>query len=113
MLHHPPITHVRLADLLHALADPVRLAFVRVLTTERGGINCADTMAKAGLSMPKSTCSHHFKILRQAGVVFSQRRGVELINFLRADELEARFPGMLTTVLAAAEQEHRAEARTA
>ena len=110
ILHHPPIARVRLADLLHALADPVRLAFVRVLTPERDGINCADTMARAGLSMPKSTCSHHFKILRRAGVVFSQRRGVELINFLRADELEARFPGMLTTVLTASEQEHRADA---
>ena len=113
MLHHPPIARVRLADLLHALADPVRLAFVRVLTTERDGINCADTMARAGLSMPKSTCSHHFKVLRRAGVVFSQRRGVELINFLRADDLETRFPGMLTMILTASEQERRVEAPAA
>ena len=102
-IHHPSIASVRLADVLHALADPVRLAFVRVLLTEDGGINCVDTMTKAGLVMPKSTCSLHFQILRKAGVVFSQRRGVELINFLRRDDLQARFPGLLESILAADE----------
>ena len=105
MLCHPSAASIKLAAVLHALADPVRLAFVRVLTTERAGINCVDTMAKAGLTMPKSTCSHHFQILRRAGVVFSQRRGVDLINFLRADDLESRFPGVLLTILTASEQE--------
>ena len=94
-----------LAGILHALADPVRLAFVRVLRTEDGGINCVDTMNKAGLVMPKSTCSLHFQILRKAGVVFSQRRGVELINFLRRDDLQTRFPGLLATILDAYEVE--------
>ena len=113
MLHHPPAASIKLADVLHALADPVRLAFVRVLTTERGGINCAETMAMAGLALPKSTCSHHFHALRRAGVVFSQRRGVELINFLRGDDLESRFPGMLATILAASEEEGRVAASAA
>jgi DNA-binding transcriptional ArsR family regulator len=113
LLHHPPAASIRLAGILHALADPARLAFVRVLTEVSDGINCADTLAKAGLSMPKSTCSHHFQILRRAGVVFSQRRGVELINFLRADDLEGRFPGMLTTILAASEEEERVAAGVA
>ena len=76
---------------------------MRVLVTETDGINCVDTMTKAGLSMPKSTCSLHFQILRRAGVVFSQRRGVELINFLRRDELQSRFPGLLAAILCADE----------
>lgn len=105
LLHHPPAASIQLAGVLHALADSARLAFVRVLTQERDGINCADTMAKAGLLMPKSTCSHHFQVLRRAGVVFSRRRGVELINFLREDDLETRFPGLLTTILTASEAE--------
>lgn len=88
---------------LHALGDPVRLAFVRVLLTENEGINCANTMARAGLVMPKSTCSHHFQILRRAGVVRSQRRGVELINFLRRDDLQSRFPGLMKSVRDACE----------
>lgn len=100
-LDHPPAANITLVRLLHALADPVRLAFVRVLVTEQGGINCVDTMTKAGLAMPKSTCSAHFQILRKAGVVFSQRRGIELINYLRRDDLQARFPGLLTTIIEA------------
>jgi predicted transcriptional regulator len=99
------VVDLRLVDVLHALGDPVRLAFVRVLVAEEGGINCSDTMTKAGLAMPKSTCSHHFQILRKAGVVRSQRRGIELINYLRRDDLEARFPGVMASILdACAEQ---------
>ena len=94
-----------MAGVLHALADPVRLAFVRVLVTDTEGINCVDTMVKAGLAMPKSTCSLHFQILRKAGVVYSHRRGVELINFLRRDDLQNRFPGLLASILDACEAE--------
>ena len=94
-----------MAGVLHALADPVRLAFVRVLLSDGGGVNCQDTMTRAGLSMPKSTCSHHFQILRKAGVVASQRRGVELINFLRLDDLQVRFPGLLASIFEASEVE--------
>ncbi len=107
-LHHPPAENFKLAHILHALADPVRLAFVRVLTAEPGGINCANTMARAGLDMPKSTCSRHFQILRKAGVVRSQRRGIELINFLRADDLQGRFPGLLASILDASRMERAA-----
>ena len=99
-----------MAGVLHALADPIRLAFVRVLITETGGINCVDTMTKAGLAMPKSTCSLHFQVLRKAGVVFSERRGVELINYLRRKDLQQRFPGLLKSVLAAARHDHPATA---
>ena len=81
----------------------MRLAFVRVLVTDDSGINCVDTMTKAGLAMPKSTCSAHFVILRKAGVVFSHRRGVELINYLRTDDLQTRFPGLLASILDAYE----------
>ena len=87
--------------ILHALADPVRLAIVRELLCEKDGINCRDTMSKVKVSMPKSTCSQHFQILREAGLVSSERRGVELINHLRRDDLEGRFPGLLASVLAA------------
>ena len=92
--------------MLHALADPVRLAFVRVLLDgEERGVNCVDTMNRAHLAMPKSTCSQHFQILREAGVVRSERRGVELINYLRRDDLEKRFPGLLASILEAYERE--------
>ena len=85
----------------------MRLAFVRVLVTETGGINCVDTMTKAGLAMPKSTCSLHFQILRKAGVVYSHRRGIDLINYLRRDDLQTCFPGLLASILHACEAEDR------
>ena len=66
-----------------------------------GGVNCVDTMNKVKVTMPKSTCSQHFQILREAGVVSSERRGVELVNHLRRDDLEDRFPGLLAAVLSA------------
>ena len=90
-----------LVGILHALADPVRLAIVRELLGEKDGVNCRDTMNKVKVCMPKSTCSQHFQILREAGLVVSERRGVELINHLRRDDLEGRFPGLLASVLAA------------
>ncbi len=107
-LQHPPAAHIELVAVLHALGDPVRLAFVRVLLTTDAGINCVDTMTRAGLAMPKSTCSHHFQILRRAGVVRSQRRGVELINFLRRDDLQTRFPGVMASILDACTMENAA-----
>ena len=87
--------------ILHALADPVRLGIVRALLHAKDGINCVDTLRSVRVSRPKSTCSQHFQILREAGMVFSERRGVELINHLRRDDLAARFPGLLESVLAA------------
>ena len=90
-----------LVGILHALADPVRLAIVRGLLDAKDGVNCRDTMSKVKVTMPKSTCSHHFQILPEAGLVTSERRGVELINHLRRDDLEGRFPGLLASVLAA------------
>ena len=96
--------------MLHALADPVRLAIVRALFRKAAGVNCVDTMKTVQVVMPKSTCSQHFQILRESGVVFSERRGVELINHLRRDDLEARFPGLLASVLAVHEREAAAHA---
>lgn len=85
--------------ILHALADPTRLAIVRALAGEKNGVNCVDTMKAVQLTIPKATCSQHFQILREAGVVQSERRGVELINHLRRDALEGRFPGLLASIL--------------
>ncbi len=56
-------------------------------------------MGKRKKAMPKSTCSLHFRILRDAGLVQSERKGVECGNSLRSAELERRFPGLLRTIL--------------
>lgn len=101
---HPTTDEISLAGLLHALADPIRLDIVRRLCTAGCEMNCITSAADlAGLS--KSTLSHHFRILREAGLVRSERRGVELLNKLRLDEIEARFPGLLRSILTARDAE--------
>ncbi|MDR3494123.1 MAG: metalloregulator ArsR/SmtB family transcription factor [Ancalomicrobiaceae bacterium] len=97
---HPTRDELTLVDVLHALADPVRLEIVRRLSGADGRMNCIASAESTGC-LSKSTLSHHFRILREAGIVRSERRGVELLNCLRTEDLESRFPGVLASILAA------------
>ena len=49
--------------------------------------------------IPKSTLSQHFRVLRESGLVRSERRGVEMLNSSRFAEIDARFPNLLTTIV--------------
>jgi len=91
-----------LREVLHALADPVRLEIVRQLD-EAGEKACG----MFGIDMPKSSLSHHFRILRKSGVIVSETQGTIIMNRLRRKDLEARFPGLLKSILAATRQEDR------
>lgn len=104
-LAHPDAAAVTLAGLLFALADPVRLAIVRELLKSPAGLNCTEATMRLGLSMPKSTCSQHYRILRESGLIVSERRGTELVSRVRAQLLTERFPGLLDSVFAAYERE--------
>jgi DNA-binding transcriptional ArsR family regulator len=99
-LHHPRIEEVSLPDVLHALSDPVRLKIVRTLA-EREEQSCSSVEA----SVSKSTLSHHFKVLREAGVTHTRVNGTHRYVSLRRVELEDRFPGVLDSVLAASRAE--------
>lgn len=90
-----------MAGILHALADPVRLAIVSELMKADTGMNCTETTARLDLLMPKSTCSQHYRVLREAGIIESERKGVELASRVRLRELESRFPGLLQSILKA------------
>lgn len=81
--------------MLHALSDPVRLDIVRRLA--KGG---EKTCAELDGGRPKSTMSHHFRVLRDAGLVRTRGEGVTHFNSARLDELEKRFPGLLDAILA-------------
>jgi DNA-binding transcriptional ArsR family regulator len=100
-LHHPGIESVTVAGILHALADPVRLAIISELMDAESGMNCVETMSRVNFALPKSTCSQHFQLLREAGLILCERKGVELSSRLRLGELEDRFPGLLRTILEA------------
>jgi DNA-binding transcriptional ArsR family regulator len=104
-LRHPGMESVTVADVLYALADPVRLAIVSELLEAGAGMNCVETMSSAKIVLPKSTCSQHFQILRDAGLIHCERKGVELTSRLRLQEIEGRFPGLLESILRAYKRE--------
>jgi DNA-binding transcriptional ArsR family regulator len=89
---------LRLEDVLQALGDPVRLQIVRTLHADGGNRPCGTF----GLPVAKSTASHHFRVLREAGVIHQRAAGRERLTELRSDDLEARFPGLLQSVVGSA-----------
>jgi DNA-binding transcriptional ArsR family regulator len=95
---HPQRAEIELAAVLHALSDPVRLKIVAALAGADGEHTCGSF----DLPVTKSTCTHHFKVLREAGVIQQRQQGTARLNTLRRDDLEARFPGLLQTILQAA-----------
>jgi DNA-binding transcriptional ArsR family regulator len=96
MLPHPTRDELELSAVLHALSDPVRLQMVRHLAA--GERSCGSLH----VPVTKSTCTHHFKVLREAGVIRQRQDGRARLNALRVDDLEARFPGVLDAILGAA-----------
>ena len=92
--YHPPPDDITLDGVLHALADPARRAIVVKLIAQ-GGMNCGRSCE----NMPPSTVSHHHRILRESGLIRSEKRGVEVFNVARREEIEARFPGLLAAIL--------------
>jgi DNA-binding transcriptional ArsR family regulator len=86
-----------LSDVLYALSDPVRIDIVRSIA-ETGEQPCN----QCGIEMPKSSLSHHFKVLREAGVLATRVEGTRHINSVRTADLNARFPGLLNAILKAA-----------
>lgn len=97
VLENPPeVTQLDLATVLHALSDPIRLRIVAQLA---GG----EEMCCGAFNLPitKSTCSHHFRVLREAGVISQRATGKNRLNVLRREALDAEFPGLLDAVLRA------------
>jgi DNA-binding transcriptional ArsR family regulator len=97
-VEHPDRADVELTAVLHALSDPGRLRIVRVLATDTEPRRCGSF----GLDVSKSTMTHHFRVLREAGVIEQWREGTSKFSVLRREDLEARFPGLLEAVLAPA-----------
>jgi DNA-binding transcriptional ArsR family regulator len=95
---HPEADELSLPKVLAALADPARLATVRMLARV-GESACGQVQHDAGLEVSKSTMSHHLRILREAGITHSRVQGARRMLTLRRDDLDARFPGLLDAVL--------------
>jgi DNA-binding transcriptional ArsR family regulator len=96
---HPRLDEIELTAVMHALSDPVRLRIVAELAAEPDGERACGSFA---LPVTKSTCTHHFKVLREAGVIRTRVVGTTRLNSLRRDDLDARFPGLIDAVLRSA-----------
>jgi DNA-binding transcriptional ArsR family regulator len=92
---HPTREEIELGAVLHALSDPVRRTMVVALAAAECGQSCSSF----DVPVTKSTCTHHFRVLREAGVIRQRQEGTTRVNTLRVDDLEARFPGLLATIL--------------
>jgi DNA-binding transcriptional ArsR family regulator len=93
-LPHPQTSDIKLERVLYALSDPLRLAIVRQLNS--GGVaSCGELDG----GRPKSSMSHHFRVLRDAGLIRTRTDGTAHLNELRRPELEALFPGLLAAIL--------------
>jgi DNA-binding transcriptional ArsR family regulator len=98
-LFHPPIEDVTVEGILHALSDPVRVAIFTDLTASDSAHNCSTFLNVTEKKIPKSTLSHHFKALREAGLIRAERRGVEMHNTSRCSEIDRRFPGLIGAII--------------
>ncbi|MEU9602743.1 helix-turn-helix transcriptional regulator [Streptomyces sp. NPDC048109] len=97
-LPEPGVDELRLETVLGALSDPLRLTIVRKLLLESE--NFDHSCGWFGFDRPKSSLTHHFKALRQAGVIRQRQYGLERRSQVRVDDLNARFPGLLDLVAA-------------
>jgi DNA-binding transcriptional ArsR family regulator len=96
-LPEPRAADIRMETVFGALGDPVRLSIVRALAASE---NESRTCGSFGLSVSKSTASHHFRVLREAGIIRQHDEGRHRMTELRRTELDARFPGLLDSVVA-------------
>ncbi|WP_295461124.1 helix-turn-helix transcriptional regulator [uncultured Pseudomonas sp.] len=92
---HPSPDEFSLERLFHALSDPVRLDIVRYLAQVTEA-----TCGELDGGRPKSSMSHHFRVLRDAGLVHTRNAGTTHMNQLRRADLDSRFPGLLDAILA-------------
>ncbi|MFG3201246.1 ArsR/SmtB family transcription factor [Streptomyces sp. NPDC048192] len=100
-LPHPEPDEIRLEGVLHALSDPMRLRIVRELAARDAELTCS----QFDLPVTKSTSTHHFRVLRESGVIRQVYRGTAKMNVLRRDDLDDLFPGLLASLLAAADRQ--------
>lgn len=94
--HHPALDSVTLPDVMQALSDPARISIVRHLLDEAEGH--AFACNEFPMKVSKATRSHHFQILREAGLIQTRVEGTKCMTSLRRDEIQERFPGLLDVI---------------
>ena len=100
-LVHPALEDITVEGMLHALSDPTRVEIFAKIADSGCSANCSSFLTVREKAVPKSTLSQHFKVLRDAGLIRSERVGVEMQNTSRCAEVETRFPGLLQAIVGA------------
>jgi DNA-binding transcriptional ArsR family regulator len=112
-LIHPSIEDITVEGILYALADPVRVSIYAQLAGSECARPCSNFLQVSERAIPKSTLSQHFRALREAGLVRSERSGVEMHNTSRCAEIEQRFPGLIGAIMQAHALQSAQRLRTA
>jgi DNA-binding transcriptional ArsR family regulator len=99
-LIHPSFEDITVEGILHALSDPVRARIFAEIATSDCSQTCTSFAGVGDKPIPKSTLSQHFKVLRESGLIRSERLGVEMQNVSRCAEIDKRFPGLLAAIVA-------------
>lgn len=103
--YHPHIEDITLTGILYALGEPMRFRLVKALYLSDESMNCSQIGALMKETCPKnkdvapSTCTHHLRILRESGLVRSEKHGAEVRNVCRKSDLTKKFPGLLPVIL--------------
>jgi DNA-binding transcriptional ArsR family regulator len=111
-LHHAALKDITVEGILHALSDPTRARIYATLAGCGEPQTCSSFMTSGGKRLPKSTLSQHFKVLRESGLIRSERHGVELRSTSRCEEINQRFPGLLASIRDALAVQHKGHAGT-
>ena len=98
-LVHPVLEDITVEGILHALSDPTRVAIFAQIANSGCSSTCTAFSVVNDKPIPKSTLSQHFKALRDAGLIRSERVGVEMQNVSRCKEIEQRFPGLIPAIV--------------
>ncbi len=98
-LHHPSADDITVEGILYALSDPVRIQIYMDIARADCPQTCSAFLTVRDKTLPKSTLSQHFKVLREAGLIRSERCGVEMRNVTRCAELKDRFGPLVMSIL--------------
>ncbi len=98
-LFHPALSDISVEGILHALSDPVRVRIYIEIAQSECSQTCSAFLEMGDRTLPKSTLSQHFKVLREAGLIRSERRGVELHNTTRCEEFKDRFGNLVMAIV--------------
>src|SRR5277367_4785281 len=110
-LYHPHVDEMTVQGILYALSDPVRVRIFMQLVDADCAKNCSTFVNVSQTPLPKSTLSQHFRILREAGLIRSERKGVELQNRARCEEFGKKFGTMIVAILKTYQTECRVQSR--